>query len=112
MFSCSVKVVLDISHSIIEESEERVQMHMKGSASAGSDAARILGETAPSFGGSSMEPAIPGSASSSSAALETDLTEGKGKGKGKTKGKGKGSKKKEPVEHLASQTLSISIRMA
>ncbi|CAE7643101.1 unnamed protein product, partial [Symbiodinium pilosum] len=73
-------VTIDLSHSHIEESEDRMQIQLSGGASSSSDAARALGAGADTlFAGSSMQPGVP--------AVMPESSAGKGAGKG---GKGKG----------------------
>ena len=93
-------MTIDLSHSHIEESEDRTQIQLSGGASSSSDAARALGAGADTlFAGSSMQPGVP--------AVMPESSAGKGAGKGgKGKGGGKGgqgkSGKKDPEPRLAS----------
>ena len=93
------KVTIELTHSHLEESEDRLEMKITGGASSSSDAARALGANAGSlFSGSSMQPGVP--------MVPHDSNPGKGakggRGKGEGKGKGAGkSGKKEPEPCLA-----------
>ena len=93
---CASQVTVDLTHTHIEESEDRVEIAASGAASSGSDAARVLGEHAESlYGGSSMLPGV-------GVPLVPEAGKGSGR-KGKdNKGKGHGKGKKEPTPHLGS----------
>ena len=82
-----LQVTLDLTHSHLEESEDRIEIGISGSASSSSDAARALSAGVDNlFGGSPMMPGVP-----------TALPGNDPKGKAKGKGKGPGAKgKKEP----------------
>ena len=103
------KVTLEMSHSHIEESEQRIDMNLTGEAAAGSDAAHVLGEgAADMLNGSSMQPGM---------AIEVPQ-KGKGKGRGKGNGqnkgeeKGRGKKKDEPCFARSSSVCIINFSCA
>ena len=97
------KVTIDLTHSHIEESEDRLEVNLTGGASSSSDAARALGGSANAlFGGSSMMPGVP------STLPVSEDSKGKGKGRGGrwggesgAAGKGSGKTKKEEEPCLA-----------
>ena len=105
-----MQVTLDISHSTIEESEQRMEITTEATIDTLSEAASALGENALNmFGSSSMEPGVAslmlGSEGDAEESWPAGTKGGKGKGKkgqGKGKdGKGKGSgRKKEPLQCL------------
>ena len=97
-----MQVTLDISHSTIEESEQRVEIATAAVVDTNSEAANALGESALSmFAGSAMEPGVASLLPEGEAEEPGHAGKG-GKGKDKKgKGKGKGSaRKKEPVQCL------------
>ena len=90
------KVLIDLSHSHIEESTDSIAIGMAGEADAGTEGSRVLAEDAGRlFGGSSIEPTgnlgALGLASAGSEEDPKQKSKGKDKAKGKTtEGKGQG----------------------